>query len=200
MLSEHMQILINHPLNFLKLGSFYCSSAFYPFLTYLFSWGEFEIQIRIHFVAESGEKPIALYHHLKLHPWSLTFSTPGTDPEIPSPENAAKLGPVHSWQYDEIVFTDPFQSFLNLLMAYPPTLLSKTSKKPVPFHTSNPASLEESKKGAVPEFTCAMEKEEGERLDEARDKIVKEQDKWRGILVEREKELERLQKLFASKG
>ncbi|KAH7887464.1 hypothetical protein F5I97DRAFT_1860659 [Phlebopus sp. FC_14] len=163
------------------------------------SWGEFEVQIRINFVAESGEKAITLYHHLKLHPWAATFPAPGTslpaEPEIPNPDNAAKLGPVHSWQYDEIVFNDPFQSFLNLLTTHPPTSLPKTSKKPIPFHTSNPASLEGTRKGGVPEFTSTMEKEEAERLEEARGKVIKEQEKWRGILIEREKELERLQKL-----
>ncbi|KAI6130248.1 yeats family protein [Pisolithus croceorrhizus] len=162
-------------------------------------WGEFEIQIRVHFVAESGEKPITLYHHLKLHPWSLTFPAPGTEPEIPSPENAAKFGPVHSWQYDEIVFTDPFQSFLTLLTAHPPTPLPRTSKNPTPFHTSYPASLEETRKPGVPEFTSAMERDEGERLEEAKEKIIKEQEKWKGILLEREKELDRLQKLLAAK-
>ncbi|KAI6100740.1 yeats family protein [Pisolithus croceorrhizus] len=136
---------------------------------------------RIHFVAESGEKPITLYHHLKLHPWSLTFPAPGTEPEIPSPENAAKFGPVHSWQYDEIVFTDPFQSFLTLLTAHPPTPLPRTSKNPTPFHTSYPASLEETRKPGVPEFTSAMERDEGERLEEAKEKIIKEQEKWKGI-------------------
>ena len=164
------------------------------------SWGEFEIQIRINFVAESGEKAITLYHHLKLHPWTVTFPVPGAafpvEPDIPSPENAAKLGPVHSWQYDEIVFADPFQSFLTLLTANPPTPLPKGTKRPVPFHMSNPASLQETKRLGVPEFTSDMEKEEAERLEEARGKIVKEQEKWRGILMEREKELERLQKLL----
>lgn len=106
---------------------------------------------------------------------------------------------MHSWQYDEIVFTDPFQSFLALLTPHPPVLLPKMSKKPVPFHTSHPASLEETKKGSVPEFTITMEKEENERLEEARGKILKEQEKWRGILEEREKELEKLQNLLASR-
>ena len=32
-------------------------------------WGEFDVQIRILFVPESGEKPITTYHRLKLHPW-----------------------------------------------------------------------------------------------------------------------------------
>ncbi|KAJ8589053.1 yeats family protein [Rhizopogon salebrosus TDB-379] len=174
-----------------------------PFEVSETGWGEFEIQIRVTFVPESGEKAISLYHHLKLHPWSATFPLPNAtaEPEIPSPENAAKLGPVHSWQYDEIVFSDPFQNFLTLLTAHPPTPLPKTSlsKKPVPFHASNPASLEASLKSGVPEFTSAMEKEEADRLEEAKGKIIKEQEKWRSILTEKEKELERLQKILASK-
>lgn len=51
----------------------------------------------------------------------------------------------------------------------------------------------------MPEFTSAMERDEGERLEEAKEKIIKEQEKWKGILLEREKELERLQKLLAAK-
>ncbi|KAF8450251.1 yeats family protein [Boletus edulis BED1] len=171
-----------------------------PFEVSETGWGEFEIQIRINFVAESGEKAITFYHHLKLHPWTITFPIPGTafpvEPEIPSPENAAKLGPVHSWQYDELVFTDPFQSFLTLLTAHPPTSLPRGTKRPIPFHTSNPASLHETRKLGVPEFTSDMEKEEAERFEEARGKIVKEQEKWRVVLIEQEKELERLQKLL----
>jgi len=186
-----------------------------PFEVSETGWGEFEIQIRIHFVAESGEKAITLYHHLKLHPWTVTYAfasgagsssssalgagNGGGEPDVPTPENAAKLGPVYSWQYDEIVFTDPFQSFLTLLTAHPPTPLPKRTKKPTPFHTSHPASLQETMRTGVPEFTSDMEKEESERLDEARNKIIKEQDKWKGILIDREKELERLQKLLASK-
>jgi YEATS domain-containing protein 4 len=59
--------------------------------------------------------------------------------------------------------------------------------------------LEASLKGGVPEFTSAMEKDEADRMEEAKGKIIKEQEKWRNILVEREKELERLQKLLSSK-
>lgn len=153
-------------------------------------WGEFEVQIRINFVAESGEKAITFYHHLKLHPWTVVGST---EPENPPLEVAAKMGPVHSWQYDEIVFNDPFQSFLNILVAHPPTPLPKTKRRPVPFHTANPASLEASK-GGVPEFTQEMEKEEADRLENARKQVISEQDKWRQILIEKEKELARLQR------
>lgn len=153
-------------------------------------WGEFEIQIRITFVAESGEKAFFTYHHLKLHPWTVVGST---EPDIPPIEAAMKMGPVHSWQYDEIVFNDPFQSFLNILTAHPPTPLPKHTRRPVPFHTANPASLEASK-GGVPEFTQQMEREEAERLETARKKVVAETDSWRQKLIEKEKELEKLKK------
>jgi len=106
---------------------------------------------------------------------------------------AAQLGPVHSWQYDEIVFTDPFQQFLNTLTAHPPTPLRKTRRRPVPFHTANPGSLEASK-GGVPEFTAVMEKDEIQRFDDARKKVTEEQEKLRTSLVEKEKELERLRR------
>lgn len=106
------------------------------------------------------------------------------------------MGPVHSWQYDEVVFNDPFQSFLNFLTAHPPTPLPKTKRRPVPFHTANPASLEASR-GGVPEFTQEMEKEEAERLDTARKKVIAEQSKWRDILIEKEKELAKLKAQLA---
>jgi YEATS domain-containing protein 4 len=63
----------------------------------------------------------------------------------------------------------------------------------VPFHTTYPAGLEASR-GGVPEFTQAMEKEEHERLITAKKKIIAEQEKWRAILIEKEKELEKLKK------
>lgn len=40
-----------------------------PFQVTETGWGEFDIQIRIMFVPESGEKPLTTYHRLKLHPW-----------------------------------------------------------------------------------------------------------------------------------
>lgn len=109
-----------------------------------------------------------------------------------------KMGPVHSWQYDEILFSDPFQNFLNILTAHPPTPLPKTRTKPVPFHLANPNSLEASR-GGVPEFNTLMVKDESERLEEARKKLTEEHAKWHKRLIEGEQELERLQKLIADK-
>ncbi|KAI0068559.1 yeats family protein [Artomyces pyxidatus] len=161
-----------------------------PFEVTETGWGEFEIQIRINFVPESGEKSIFVYHHLKLHPWTATSAD--TDAP-PPPDVAAASGPVHSWQYDEIVFYDPFQQFLNTLTAHAPTPLPKTRRRPVPFHSTHPAGLEASR-GGVPEFWAGMEKEEIERLERARKVVVAEQEKWRATLIEKEKELEKLKR------
>jgi len=161
-----------------------------PFEVTETGWGEFEIQIRIAFIPESGEKPITLYHHLKLHPWTLSG-----DPEIPAFDVAVKLGPVHSWQYDEIIFYDPFQSFLSILTANPPTPLPRSRRRPVPFHMANATEESlEAAQGGVPEFTSQMEKEESERLEEARKTVIAEQDRWKGILIQKEQELAQLQK------
>ncbi len=108
---------------------------------------------------------------------------------------AIKAGPVHSWQYDEIVFNEPFNSFLNTLTAHPPTPLQKTKRKPVPFHIAYPQSLEDTKLTETPEFSQEMEKEEADRLEQAKKKIVTEQERLRNILIEKEKELQELQKL-----
>jgi hypothetical protein len=40
-----------------------------PFQVTETGWGEFDVQIKIIFVPESGEKPLTTYHRLKLHPW-----------------------------------------------------------------------------------------------------------------------------------
>jgi hypothetical protein len=66
-----------------------------PFEVSETGWGEFEIAIKIYFHAASGEKPITLYHHLRLHP----YEDDGTGQPWP------KDKPVTSFNYDEIVCT-----------------------------------------------------------------------------------------------
>jgi YEATS domain-containing protein 4 len=68
-------------------------------------------------------------YHLKLHPWIATGN-----PEIPPLDMAIKAGSVHSWQCDELMFNDPFQTFLAALTANPPTALVRNQPKPVLFH------------------------------------------------------------------
>jgi len=66
-------------------------------------------------------------------------------------------------------------------------------RRPVPFHTANPGSLEASK-GGVPEFTAVMEKDEIQRLEDAKKTVIAEQEKLRNSLMEKENELERLRR------
>lgn len=47
-------------------------------------WGEFEIQIKIFFVPEANEKPITLFHHLKLHPWLQQAAAVQSEPAAPA--------------------------------------------------------------------------------------------------------------------
>ena len=135
-----------------------------------------------------------LYHHLKLHPWTAIGS--GDSSQELSLEAAAKVGPVHSWQYDEVVFNDPFQSFLNILLTHPPTPLPKAKRRPIPFHVSNPETLDDTQTDQAPEFTVSMIQEEAGRLDKAKKQISAEQERLKALLSEREKELERLNKLL----
>jgi len=134
------------------------------------SWGEFEIQIRITFIPESGEKAINLHHLLKLHPFVVVQQfkdNPTIQNQLPPP--------IQSWQYDEIVFTDPLQNFFNILIEHPPTPLPATKRRPIPFHISLPPSSYEAdensgdgKGGGVPaEFTRSILKEEADRLQMA---------------------------------
>jgi YEATS domain-containing protein 4 len=170
---------------------------FLLFILTVCSWGEFDIAIRLTFTQESGEKPFTFYHHLKLHPWRLDpVPELPTDPEAmikreqQELEEARRLGPVHSWQYDEIVFNDPFQGFLNTLMAHPPTPLPRTRSRPVPFHTANPTKEDlHLSRGGVPEFTQEMEILEARRLDEATNAVAEEQNRWQAILEDKEAEL-----------
>lgn len=82
-----------------------------------FGWGEFEAGIRI-FFRDQDEQPIDLIHQIKLYP----AAPEGVDSKsvnAPPPLNSKK--PVVSEQYDEVVFTDPTESFKRLLMLYTTT-------------------------------------------------------------------------------
>ena len=161
-----------------------------PFEVTETGWGEFDIPIRITFVSESGEKAITLIHHLKLHPWLPTTpdptATPGAVAAVPQNRD-----PIHAWQYDEIVFTDPPTAFMKILAEHPPTPLPKIKRRPAnPPHIAHPASLSITARGA-PEFSLALEKEEADRLEAARKNIAEQTDRMRAELIEAEKELEK---------
>src|SRR5690606_34779482 len=78
-----------------------------PFQVTETGWGEFEIQIKVYFVPEAGEKPLTLFHFLKIRPYNPEM--PIEDPANPPPETSE---PVYSQQYDEIIFNEPTEAFL----------------------------------------------------------------------------------------
>ncbi|CAG8473867.1 11826_t:CDS:2 [Paraglomus brasilianum] len=59
-------------------------------------WGEFELAIKLHFVPESNEKPVPLYHNLRLHPYE-------------------EDGTILSANKNKPVFTDPTEAMYQIL-------------------------------------------------------------------------------------
>eukprot|EP00736_Rhodelphis_marinus_P001221 Rmarinus@m.28034 len=75
-----------------------------PFEVEEYGWGEFEIGIKIYFV-DPVEKPVQLYHSLKLYP--------SHDIQLTTKK------PVISEYYDELVFQDPSAMLYERLMTGP---------------------------------------------------------------------------------
>ncbi|CAI8616860.1 unnamed protein product [Vicia faba] len=69
-------------------------------------WGEFEIAITLYFHSDVCDKPLNLYHHLKLYPEDENSSMSTKKPLV-----------VES--YDEVVFPDPSEAFLARLQNHP---------------------------------------------------------------------------------
>jgi len=69
-------------------------------------WGEFEIGITIYFHPDVGEKPMELFHHLKLY----------ADDET-APQTTKK--PVVVESYDEIVLSEPMEASFGRLRNHP---------------------------------------------------------------------------------
>ncbi|SCV03753.1 LAME_0H12948g1_1 [Lachancea meyersii CBS 8951] len=87
-------------------------------------WGEFEINVKIHFVESASEKPISFYHHLRLHKYH------NADASGIKIENDSGNTDVESIFYDEVVFNEPNEDFFKVLMAQPGYVLpsNKTEK------------------------------------------------------------------------
>ncbi|KAF9509470.1 hypothetical protein BS47DRAFT_1396818 [Hydnum rufescens UP504] len=149
---------------------------------------------------QSAEKTLGIQHHLTLHPWATPdlSTASGADPAtIVSAVPQPPLEPACAWQYDEIVFTDPPQAFLDILMAHPPTS-PKVKEGAIPPNLAHTASLAPQGSRWAPEFTVLLECDDGERLDAAKRSIVEETDKQSALLIEKEQELERLKKELES--
>lgn len=124
-----------------------------PFQVTETGWGEFDVQVKIFFATEAGEKPVALFHRLKLHPYG---------PEAEAVK--ANGGFVSSWQYDEAVFNEPTEAMYEILTSQGSALLP----------------LERSKDNV---FTQRTEQEEIDRLDVALSKVDAETKKYREKII-----------------
>ncbi|KAI5781199.1 yeats family-domain-containing protein [Geopyxis carbonaria] len=78
-----------------------------PFEVTESGWGEFEIGIKLFFHPESNEKPVTLFHYLKLHPYN------GDEAELELARTQRR--PVLSYLYDEVVFNEPTESMYEIL-------------------------------------------------------------------------------------
>ncbi|KAI8987114.1 exocyst complex component Sec5-domain-containing protein [Pilobolus umbonatus] len=119
-----------------------------PFEVSETGWGEFEIMIKIHFHPVTNEKPITLYHHLRLHPYEDDISGQ------PWPKDK----PVMSLLYDELVFNEPTEALYQIFADHKALTPNLPHKKPT-------------KDSTVPQFSTQLEAEEIERLDRAQNEI-----------------------------
>ncbi|KAI5577413.1 hypothetical protein POPTR_009G126200v4 [Populus trichocarpa] len=93
-------------------------------------WGEFEIAITLYFHSDVCDKPLNLYHHLKLYP-----------EDEPGPVSMKK--PVVVESYDEIVFPEPSEGFLARVQSHPAVNLPRL---PAGFTLPPPMPVEDTSK------------------------------------------------------
>ncbi|KAL9100303.1 MAG: hypothetical protein Q9163_004302 [Psora crenata] len=165
-----------------------------PFEVTETGWGEFEVQLKLFFVAEANEKSQTLWHGLKLHPY-------GPDAEKQRLERAT----VVSQNYEEVLFTEPVEAFFDILTSNPPPPMSARGSKGA--KGGKQTSLAMSRRQAtertaeVPakdskDNPYSQEKEIAEiaRLTEAYKKVEAMIKQEKGLLIEREKKREALAK------
>ncbi|WJZ83310.1 hypothetical protein VitviT2T_003002 [Vitis vinifera] len=90
-------------------------------------WGEFEIAITLYFQSDVCDKPLNLYHHLKLYP-----------EDESGPMSAKK--PVVVESYDEIVFSEPSEGFFARVQNHPAVIVPRL---PAGFSLPPPVPLED---------------------------------------------------------
>ncbi|PIN06134.1 Transcription initiation factor IIF, auxiliary subunit [Handroanthus impetiginosus] len=126
-------------------------------------WGEFEIAITLHFHSDVTDKPLHLYHHLKLYP-----------EDEAGPLSTKK--PVVVESYDEIVFSEPSEAFFARVQNHPavivPRLPAGFTLPPVPVE-----DIENRKRGDTKDhplnqcFTSFSEADELLKLAAARQQV-----------------------------
>ncbi|KAK4058193.1 NuA4 histone H4 acetyltransferase complex and the SWR1 complex subunit [Microbotryomycetes sp. JL221] len=113
---------------------------------------------------------------------------PAPPPAPPSSQQQLVLSPVHSWQYEEIVFVEPVEQFYAILLSNPPTSLPNENRFPKIF--KHQLSIG----GNFGEFNLKMELDERDRMEKARLQTFKEIESLKLKLIQQEKELTALKK------
>ncbi|MFS8023861.1 putative transcription factor YEATS family [Helianthus anomalus] len=127
-------------------------------------WGEFEIAITLHFHPDVSDKPLHLYHHLKLYP------------EDDSGSLSVKK-PVVVESYDEVVFAEPSEALFARVQNHPavivPRLPAGFSLPPVPAEDADKRKRFDPKDNPLTQwFTNFSEADELLKLAAARQQLV----------------------------
>lgn len=108
---------------------------------------------------------------------------------------------IHSWHFDEVIFTEPPETFYATLISQPPPPLPISSSASLDLanapgdlrpEASDMQGVDESESG--PRFTQDLERAEGQALVDARRVIVAEVEALRQRLIDGEHELDRLRR------
>jgi len=140
-----------------------------PFEVSETGWGEFEVVIKIYFHPASNEKPVTVYHHLRLHPYE----------DDPAGGPWPKGKPVTSFVYEELAFNEPTEPFHRILTSSPPS------------HALPPRRL--AREAAHP-FSLELEREEMDKLEAAQIDCQRQIERFKDRLVQANKEIEALKR------
>ena len=166
-----------------------------PFEVSESGWGEFEVQLKLYFVPEAGEKAQTLWHALKLHPY-------GDDAD----GQRLRRDAIVSQNYEEVIFSEPVEAFFDVLTSGPPPATGprggKGGAKGAKQHQAGMVGRGRGERSAEVPYAPSVEnpyslKREGEELDRLREAARQVEGLMRverGRLREREEEMEELRR------
>lgn len=127
-------------------------------------WGEFEIAISLFFHNDVCDKQLDLYHHLKLYP-----------EDESGPQSTKK--PVVVESYDEIVFSEPTETFFSRIQNHPAAIVPRLPSTlnlppPGPYDNASDKKRGDTKDHSLsPWFTNFSEADELSTLSAARQQV-----------------------------
>ncbi|CZT53225.1 related to human AF-9 protein [Rhynchosporium secalis] len=161
-----------------------------PFEVHETGWGEFEITIKLYYTPESLEKPQTLYHHLALHPY-------GDEAE----KERMRIAPqITSWQYEEQLFNEPYENFYDILTS-PMERVKGGGGKGTKVMKGGMVGSVGDRTATIPltirpeqPYSRETEKLELKKLEAALVKVGELTEEMKKEILEKQKELESLQK------